>query len=212
MLCIDNIDKLFSILSTENPAPKTELQYNNNYTMLVAVILSAQATDVSVNKATNHLFKIVKSPDDMLLLGYNKLVQYVRSIGLYKTKSKNIILMSKMLSDLYAGKVPDNFENLIKLPGVGRKTAYVVLNCAFDQPVIAVDTHVFRVSNRLGLVNESNVLNTEKSLMKCIPEKWLKNAHNWLVLHGRYICKAKKPECIRCKINKYCEYKNKLIS
>jgi endonuclease-3 len=203
------INQIFTIFSTLSKEPKTELEYVNNFTLTIAVILSAQATDISVNKATLELFKNHKNPEDFLILGENNLKKYIKTIGLYNTKAKNIIALSKILVDKYNSNIPENFEELVNLPGVGRKTANVVLNCAFKQPTMAVDTHVARVSNRIGLTSEKIPRKIEIDLLKQIPAKWLKYAHHWLILHGRYICKARKPECKKCPICHLCTYKDK---
>lgn len=203
------INKIFSIFQKQNPHPKTELQYKNNYTLLVAVVLSAQSTDVGVNKATKKLFEIADTPQKMVKLGEENLKKYINTIGLYNGKAKNIIALSKILIEKFNSQVPENLETLQTLPGVGRKTANVVLNCAFGHSTIAVDTHVFRVSNRIGLVDEKDVLKTELTLLKNIPKKWQQHAHHWLILHGRYICVARKPKCFECKINQLCQFKNK---
>jgi len=205
------IDEIFSIWAADNPEPETELEYTNVYTLLVAVVLSAQSTDVGVNKATKELWYIADNPEDMVKLGEDGLKKYIKTIGLYNTKAKNVILLSKMLIDDHNGEVPKDLNELQKLPGVGRKTANVVMNCAWGEKTIAVDTHVFRVSNRVGIVAEKDVLKTEKSLLKNIPDKWLQHAHHWLILHGRYICKARKPLCSKCNIYEYCEYKEKEV-
>ena len=200
------IQKIFARLSSEIDNPTTELEYINNYTLLVAVILSAQATDVSVNKATKALFAQYDTPEKMIELGEEGLREYIKSIGLNKGKAKNVVLMSRRLVAEYSSKVPDNMKDLISLPGVGRKTANVIFNTLFDQPVIAVDTHVFRVAHRLGLVDEN--ANTpdkvEEQLYKVIPKEYLKNAHHLLILHGRYTCKAKKPNCANCVLADIC--------
>lgn len=201
-----NIHEIFKRLSALNPEPKTELNYSNTYTLLVAVVLSAQATDIGVNKATQSLFKIIHTPKDMIELGEEKLKSHIKTIGLYQSKAKYIMALSKRLIEVYHGQVPTSLEDLQSLPGVGRKTANVVLNCAFGIPTIAVDTHVFRVSNRIGLVHEKTVEATELALLKVIPKTWLQHAHHWLILHGRYICKARKPECYRCEIADLCNY------
>lgn len=211
MLTRAQISEVFRRLSEQNPEPKTELESVNNYTLLVAVICSAQATDVGVNKATKDLFPIVNTPQKMLDLGEDGLKRYIKTIGLFNSKAKNVIAMSKLLVEKHDGNVPDTLEELQALPGVGRKTANVLLNCAFGQPTIAVDTHVFRISNRIGLVKAANVEETERQLLKKIPKQWLYHAHHWLILHGRYVCKARKPECVRCVINDICEYKAKII-
>jgi endonuclease-3 len=198
------INQIFTIWQKDNPYPKTELIYNNNYTLLVAVVLSAQSTDISVNKATKTLFEIADNPQKMLHLGEENLKKYINTIGLYNGKAKNIISLSEILLKKYNGEVPQNLEDLQKLPGVGRKTANVVLNCAFGHQTIAVDTHVFRVSNRIGFVDEKDVLKTELALLKVIPKKWMQHAHHWLILHGRYICQARKPKCEICKVSQFC--------
>lgn len=203
------IDEMFRRFSLQNPEPRTELSYTNHYTLLVAVVLSAQATDVGVNRATASLFTRVDTPQKMLMLGEDGLKKYIKTIGLYNAKAKNIIALSQILVDEYGGEVPKTREALEKLPGVGRKTANVVLNCAFGMPTIAVDTHIFRVSNRIGLVQEKNVLKTELALEKVIPDQWKHHAHHWLILHGRYVCKARKPECGGCLIRDLCEYPHK---
>lgn len=200
------VDKIFEILSQNNPTPRTELEYVNNFTLLVAVILSAQATDVSVNKATRLLFVKYNTPEKTLELGEEGVRTYIRSIGLFITKAKNIVALCRILIDKYDSKVPNNFDDLIKLPGVGRKTANVVLNCLFGNSTIAVDTHVFRVSKRLGLANSNNPKKVELELVKVIDKKWLQHAHHWLILLGRYICKARVPNCPACPVKEYCEY------
>lgn len=200
-----DIDAIFSIWQKANPNPQTELIYKNNYTLLVAVVLSAQSTDVSVNKATKALFEIADTPQKMLKLGEAKLKKYISTIGLYNTKARNIILLSEKLIKDFNGEVPQDLEALQSLDGVGRKTANVVMNCAFGHATIAVDTHVFRVSNRIGFVDEPDVLKTELALLKAIPKKWQQHAHHFLILHGRYVCVARKPKCGECKINKLCK-------
>jgi len=202
------IDKIFLTLQKQNPHPKTELKYTNNYTLLVAVVLSAQSTDIGVNKATKNLFAIADTAEKMIKLGEENLKKYINTIGLYNGKAKNVIALSEILVEKFNSEVPENLEILQSLPGVGRKTANVVLNCAFGHPTIGVDTHVFRVSNRIGIVSEKNVLKTELALIKNIPAKWQQNAHHWLILHGRYVCTAKKPKCEICAISQYCQYKN----
>jgi endonuclease-3 len=203
------IDKIFSLFCEKNPHPKTELNYVNNYTLLVAVVLSAQATDVGVNKATDALFQVVKTPEEMVTLGEDGLKECIKTIGLFNSKAKNIISLSQDLIAKHNSKVPHDFEALKALAGVGVKTADVVLNCAFGKPTIAVDTHVFRVSNRLGLVKTKSPNTTGEKLLKVIPKKWRQHAHHWLILHGRYICKARKPLCYSCDVINYCEYKDK---
>lgn len=203
---IDNIDHIFSILSKNNENPKTELEYKNNFTLLVAIILSAQSTDKIVNRATKELFSLYDKADKILNLGLDGLKNYIKIIGLYNSKAKNIIALCKILLEKYNGEPPSNFEELNALPGVGRKTAMVFLNCAFNKPLIAVDTHVFRVSRRLGIASGKNILQVEKELNKFISLKWKKTAHHLLILHGRYICKAKKPLCASCCVNNFCLY------
>lgn len=201
-------DAIFTIFSKQSPEPKTELEYSNLFTLLVAVILSAQATDKSVNKATKALFALVDSPESMLKLGEEKLKEYIKTIGLYNTKAKNIIKLSHILIDKYKSEVPAEFEQLITLPSVGRKTANVVLNCWFKLPTMPVDTHVFRVAKRLGIAESNSPESVEQELLKNIPEKWMYNAHHWLILHGRYICKAQKPSCDTCQVSHLCNYRN----
>jgi len=196
-------------LAETNPAPETELEYVNPYTLLVAVALSAQATDVGVNKATRKLFAEVRTPEAMLALGEEGLKQHVKTIGLYNTKAKNVIAAARILVDEFGGQVPQERKELEKLPGVGRKTANVVLNVAFGQPTIAVDTHIFRVSNRTGLAPGKDPLAVELKLEKVTPEPFITHAHHWLILHGRYICKARTPECWRCPVIDLCAYRPK---
>jgi len=205
-----NINEIFSIFSNQNPSPKTELEYVNEYTLLVAIVLSAQATDISVNKATKDLFSAVDSPQKMLSLGEDNLKTYIKTIGLYNSKAKNVIQLSKILITHFNNQIPNSIEELQTLPGVGRKTANVFLNCARGSHTIGVDTHVERVSNRIGLVKTKNPLQTEKALLKSVPDIWKQHAHHWLILHGRYICKARKPLCEKCTIYNLCKYKNKL--
>ena len=202
-------EEFFSRLKKQNPNPKTELEYRNPYTLLVAVALSAQATDKSVNKATEALFKIVDTPEEMVKLGEKKLLGYIKTIGLYRGKAKNVIALSKMLIEQHGGKVPKDRDALEELPGVGRKTANVVLNVAFHEPTIAVDTHIFRVSNRTGLAPGKDPLEVEEGLLKIVPEKYLMHAHHWLILHGRYTCVARKPLCPTCVVNDLCQFKDK---
>lgn len=196
----------FRRLAQAMPAPKTELEYTNPYTLLVAVTLSAQATDVGVNKATRALFAAVQTPEQMLQLGLDGLVSYIKSIGLYNSKAKNILAAAQILVDEYGGQVPQTRQALEQLPGVGRKTANVVLNVAFGQPTIAVDTHIFRVANRTGIAHGKNPLEVELQLEKVVPEAYKHDIHHWLILHGRYICKARKPECDRCFLTDLCDY------
>jgi endonuclease-3 len=207
----DQVEAFFKSLQEQNPFPKTELKYSNNYTLLVAVVLSAQATDVSVNKATEKLFKVADNPSDMLTLGEKKVTNCIKTIGLYRNKSKNVIALSRKLIDLHAGQVPYNRSALEALPGVGRKTANVVLNTAFGDPTIAVDTHIFRLSNRTGLAPGKNVDDVEKNLLRRVPMAYRHNAHHWLILHGRYVCKARTPLCDKCIVNLQCNYKEKKI-
>ena len=207
-----NIDEMFKRLSAKTPAPKTELISTSPYTMLVAVVLSAQATDVGVNKATPALFAAADTPENMVKLGEKNVRNFVRSIGLYQAKAKNIIALSKMLIEEHNSEVPDDRDALERLPGVGRKTANVVLNNVFNQPTIAVDTHVFRVSNRTGLAPGKTPLAVEKKLEKAVPATWKQHAHHWLILHGRYVCKARKPDCPACTIADLCPYKAKTIA
>ena len=205
----DEIKEFFRRLAAAQPAPKTELEYANPYTLLVAVVLSAQATDVGVNKATKPLFAIVDSPQKMLALGEARLVGYIKSIGLYRTKARNVMTLSRLLVELHGGKVPRRREELEALPGVGRKTASVVLNVAFGEKTIAVDTHIFRVANRTGLAPGKTPLEVELGLESRVPEPYVQHAHHWLILHGRYVCKARKPDCPSCVVRDLCRYKAK---
>ena len=207
-----HIDQIFAIWQEIDPEPKTELIFVNHYTMLVAVVLSAQSTDVGVNKATKKLFAIADTPEKMLELGEKKLKKHINTIGLYNGKAANIIKLSQDLVDKFGSEVPENFDQLISLAGVGQKTANVVLNCAFGHPTIAVDTHVFRVANRLKFVKEETPEKTEIALMKNIPRKWRDHAHHWMILHGRYVCKARNPQCEDCKISHLCQFKDKSSS
>jgi endonuclease-3 len=206
-----DVEKLFDRLAAANPDPRGELSYINPYTLLVAVVLSAQATDAGVNKATGPLFKVADSPQKMLKLGEKRLKEYVRTIGLFNTKARNIIRLSEILLERYGGQVPADREKLQELPGVGRKTANVVLNIAFRQPTIAVDTHIFRVANRTGLAPGATPEAVERKLEKVVPEKRKLNAHHWLILHGRYVCKARKPDCPACSLRDLCRYKAKTV-
>lgn len=201
--------EIFLRLQAANPHPTTELEYHTPFQLLVAVILSAQATDKSVNLATRELFRVAPTPQAMLALGEAGLRQYVQRIGLYQTKSKHIIQMCRMLLEQHGGEVPRTREALEALPGVGRKTANVILNTAFGQPTIAVDTHIFRISNRIGLAPGKDVLAVEKKLEKVIPDEFKQDAHHWLILHGRYVCTARKPKCGQCIIRDLCEYRGK---
>ena len=204
-----NIEIFYQALSDQDPEPKGELDWVNIYTLLVAVVFSAQATDIGVNKATGPLFKKVKTPKAMLTLGEAGLKDYISSIGLFNTKAKNVIKLSHMLIDEHAGEVPEDRAALERLPGVGRKTASVVMNIAFGAPTIAVDTHIFRVSNRTGLAVGKTVLAVEKRLEKITPEQWKLHAHHWLILLGRYVCKARKPKCYQCVVRDICIFKGK---
>jgi endonuclease-3 len=204
LLSESQIIEVFEIFKKSNPEPKSELNYSNPYTLLVAVALSAQTTDKSVNKATEALFKIADTPEKMIALGEEKLISYIKSIGLYKNKAKHVIEMSKMLISDFGSKVPDNREDLEKLPGVGRKTANVVLNVIFNKPTMPVDTHLLRISPKIGLAEGKTPLEVEKSLLKRIPPQYLEHAHHWLILHGRYICTARNPKCEECPINHLC--------
>jgi endonuclease-3 len=201
--------KIFERLRAANPNPTTELVYGSPYELLVAVVLSAQATDKSVNLATASLFQKYNTPHAMARLGVAELESYIKTIGLFRTKAKNVVALSKLLIEKYAGEVPAEREALESLPGVGRKTANVVLNTAFGQPTMAVDTHIFRVANRTGLAPGKDVLEVEQKLLKFTPPEFLQNAHHWLILHGRYVCLARKPACPRCLIRDLCEYKAK---
>lgn len=208
----ETIYSIFEALKKFNPKPTTELNYKNPYTLLVAVVLSAQSTDIGVNKATKDLFEIVDTPEKMIALGEDKIRDYVKTIGLYKTKAKNVFSLSEKLIEKHKSQVPNDREALEDLPGVGRKTANVILNTIFKQPVIAVDTHIFRIANRIGIVKENTVEKTETALTKLIPEEFMLDAHHWLILHGRYTCKARKPLCGNCPIEKFCEFKEKNLS
>ncbi len=208
-LSASEIEGLFARFAADTPEPKGELNYSNPYTLVVAVALSAQATDVGVNKATDKLFKLADTPKKMLALGEDKVRELVKTIGLYKTKAKNVIALSQKLIDEFGAQVPQTREALESLPGVGRKTANVVLNIAFGQPTIAVDTHLFRVGNRTGLAPGKDPLQVEQGLLKSIPEHYLLHAHHWLILHGRYICLARKPRCSLCIIKEFCKFKDK---
>jgi len=202
--------EIFTRLKQANPNPTTELNYKTTFELLVAVILSAQATDKSVNKATDKLFPVANTPEAIFKLGEAGLKKYIKTIGLYNTKAKNIIKTCKMLIDEHNSEVPDNQKQLEALPGVGRKTANVVRNTAFGHPTMAVDTHIFRVSNRTKIAPGKNVLEVEKKLMKFVPEEFMQDAHHWLILHGRYTCIARKPRCGSCVIEDLCEFKGKL--
>jgi endonuclease III len=204
-----DVDEFFRRLACQRPDPTTELEFRNRYTLLVAVVLSAQATDASVNKATEPLFAIADTPDKMVALGEAKLMDYIRTIGLYRTKAKNVIALSRMLIERHGGEVPQTREELEALPGVGRKSANVVLNTAFGQPTLAVDTHVFRVANRTGLAPGKTPLLVEQALERVVPARWKRFAHHWLILHGRYVCLARRPRCEACIVNDLCAYPGK---
>ena len=201
--------EIFTRLRNENPTPTTELKYDSPFELLIAVMLSAQATDVSVNKATEKLFPVANTPEAIYALGEKKLKDFIKTIGLFNTKAKNVIKTCKILIDQHHSQVPGTREELEALPGVGRKTANVVLNTAFREMAMAVDTHIFRVSNRTGIAPGKNVVEVEKKLMKFVPEEFLLDAHHWLILHGRYTCIARKPRCGSCVISDLCEYEKK---
>ena len=205
----DHVEQLFEILSADNPEPKTELTYSSPFTLLVAVVLSAQATDIGVNKATPGLFKAADTPEKMAKLGEAKIRDHIKTIGLYRNKAKNVARLAEILVADHDSTVPANRDALEALPGVGRKTANVVMNEAFGEPTIAVDTNIFRVSNRTGLARGKTPLAVEKKLLKAVPKKWQRYAHHWLLLHGRYICKARKPDCQVCAVVELCAFKGK---
>ena len=209
-MVLKNVHEFYRRLEEADPNPKGELYYVNDYTLLVAVVLSAQATDIGVNKATKKLFQMVTTPEGMVKFGEKKLVDEIKSIGLYRTKARNVIGLSKKLIAEYSGKVPQTRDQLVKLPGVGRKTANVVLNIAFGQPTIAVDTHIFRIGNRTGLAPGKDVKEVELALLKRTPSDFLRHAHHWLILHGRYVCKARNPECHQCLVFDLCKFKGKM--
>ncbi|MCL5040878.1 MAG: endonuclease III [Gammaproteobacteria bacterium] len=209
-----NKDKRYEIfrrLREDNPAPTTELAYSSPFELLIAVILSAQATDVGVNKATAKLYPVANTPEAIYALGVDGLSEYIKTIGLFNSKAKNVIATCRILIEQHNSQVPDNREALEALPGVGRKTANVVLNTAFGQPAMAVDTHIFRVSNRTGIAPGKTVLEVEKKLMRHVPREFLLDAHHWLILHGRYVCKARTPQCGSCRIEDLCDFKHKTI-
>jgi len=201
--------EIFARLAGANPNPTTELAYQTPYELLVSVILSAQATDKSVNLATAELFKIADTPEKMVALGVDGLIPYIKTIGLFRTKAKNVVETSRLLLERHDGEVPPTREALEQLPGVGRKTANVVLNTAFGQDTMAVDTHIFRVANRTGIAPGKNPLEVEERLVKFVPEPYRRNAHHWLILHGRYVCTARKPACPNCLIRDLCEFRQK---
>jgi endonuclease-3 len=204
--------EIFSRLQKQTPHPTTELNFQNEFELLIAVILSAQATDISVNKATGPLFRVANTPEAIYKLGEKKLKKYIQSIGLFNTKARNILKTCEILIEQYDSKVPDDRKALEALPGVGRKTANVILNTAFGHPTIAVDTHVFRVSNRTGIAPGKTVLEVEKRLLRLVPDVFKRDAHHWLILHGRYTCTARSPRCPACIINDLCEYRHKSTS
>jgi endonuclease-3 len=203
------VDEIFRRFAHAHPHPKTELDYRDPFTLLVAVVLSAQATDASVNRATPDLFRVADTPEKLLALGEAGLIEKIKTIGLYRAKARNLIALARKLIDEHGSKVPHDRAALEALPGVGRKTANVVLNVAFGEPTIAVDTHIFRVSNRTGLAPGKTPLEVELTLNRVVPERYRHNAHHWLILHGRYVCKARRPECWRCLINDICLYQPK---
>lgn len=205
------IFEFFRRLAEDNPAPQTELEYGNAYQLVVAVALSAQATDVGVNKATRALFAKVATPQAMLDLGEAGLKEHIKTIGLFNSKAKNVIALSRLLVDEYGGEVPDTREDLMRLPGVGRKTANVVLNCWFGQETFAVDTHIFRVGNRTGMAKGKTPDHVEAKLEKRVPQPFRRDSHHWMILHGRYVCKARSPECWRCKVADLCSFRKKVL-
>lgn len=205
----DEVSEIFRRFSVQRPEPKGELEHVNAYTLLVAVVLSAQATDAGVNKATRPLFAIADTPQKMLDLGEDKVRDFIRTIGLYRNKAKNVIALSKVLIEEHEGTVPAERDALTRLPGVGRKTANVVLNMAFGQPTMAVDTHIFRIANRIRLAPGKTVDDVEQNLLRTIPERYLQHGHHWLILHGRYVCKARKPDCAACVVADLCKSKEK---
>ena len=206
------VQEFFRRLSAANPEPRSELEYVNPYTLLVAVVLSAQATDIGVNQATGPLFKVVTTPEQMVALGEEGLRHYIKTIGLFNTKAKNVIRLSELLIERHGGEVPRDREALEQLPGVGRKTANVVLNVAFGEETIAVDTHIFRVGNRPGLAPGKPPDAVEAKLLKVVPKLYRRHAHHWLILHGRYVCKARKPDCPICPVADLCAFKDKVIA
>ncbi|MCI1193778.1 endonuclease III [Calidifontimicrobium sp. SYSU G02091] len=201
----EDIEPFFATLKAANPSPTTELEFTTPFELLVAVLLSAQATDVSVNKATRRLFAVANTPQKMLALGVDGVAEYIKTIGLYRSKAKHLIETCRILVERHGGEVPRSREALEALPGVGRKTANVVLNVAFGEPTIAVDTHIFRVANRTGLAPGKTPLEVEKRLLERVPPQYLHDAHHWLILHGRYVCQARKPLCERCAVRRWCD-------
>lgn len=210
MLKKNDFLEIINIFKEDNPNPKTELNYLNELTLLIAIVLSARAQDKTVNKATKDLFEKYNTVDSFIELGANKLKEYTKTIGLYKSKSENIIKLCEIIKNDYNYKIPEDFNELIQLPGVGRKTANVFLSIAKNKNTIGIDTHIFRLSNRIGIIKTNNHKKIEERLMKLTPKEEVKNLHHWLILHGRYICKAKKPNCNKCKISNFCEYFKKL--
>ena len=206
---LDHMATCFERLAAKLPEPKTELEYSSAYTLLVAVVLSAQATDVGVNRATKGLFAAAATPDAMVNLGIAGISHHIRTIGLFNTKAKNVFKLSQILIDKHGGVVPEDSTALEALPGVGRKTANVVMNEAFGHPTIAVDTHIFRVGNRTGMAPGKTPNHVERELVRRVPDQWKKGAHHWLILHGRYVCKARKPDCAVCIIHEFCQFKDK---
>ncbi|GGD22984.1 endonuclease III [Pyruvatibacter mobilis] len=209
MMTLAEREELFRRFQEKSPSPQTELEFSSPYTLLVAVVLSAQATDVGVNKATGPLFAVADTPAKIVALGEEKVRDYIKTIGLYRNKAKNVIALSRILLEKHGGEIPRDREALEALPGVGRKTANVVLNVAFGEETMAVDTHIFRLSNRLGLAPGKTPLEVELKLLKRIPKPYMRDAHHWLILHGRYICKARKPDCPRCFVSDLCKFKAK---
>ncbi len=206
LLSEQEIVQVFERFKNLNPNPHTELNAPNSYCLLVSIVLSAQATDKSVNKATENLYKIVKTPQEMLKLGEENLISYIKSIGLYKSKAKHVIKLSKILIDDFDSKIPSTMEDLLKLPGVGRKTANLMLNTVYGKPTMPVDTHLMRICPKIGLAQGKNPLEVEQSLLQRIPQEYLQKAHHWLILHGRYICTARNPKCQTCPINDLCKH------
>ena len=204
-----DIHEFFARLRAENPEPKSDLEYINAFTLLVAVVLSAQATDAGVNKATQHLFPVADTPEKMFSLGEDGIRDYIKTIGLFNAKAANVYKLCKILIEKHDSQVPETREELEALPGVGRKTANVVLNIAFKQPTMAVDTHIFRLGNRTGMAKGKTPEQVEQGLLKAIPDEFMMHAHHWLILHGRYICKARKPRCIDCLVSDLCDFKEK---
>ncbi len=206
------VGEFYRRLAASMPEPKGELDYVNDYTLLVAVVLSAQATDIGVNRATRALFRDIDTPEKMVALGETALIGHIKTIGLYRNKAKNVIGLSRMLIDLHGGQVPRDRATLVTLPGVGRKTANVVLNIAFGEPTIAVDTHLFRIANRTGLAPAKTPDAVETALVRRTPDAYMQHAHHWLILHGRYVCKARKPDCPSCVVADLCQYKAKTLA